>query len=247
METKAGEDASGLSLDDWLNSKFPPEIAERIRSLLKSRQIRDLDELNVMLSEIMLDYNRRPRHDRGGLSPEQVHHLIHADWDDSLSVFHINRDMPLEQIRPAPILHDARVFLIGIIDAGGNIKTTVKGNLPRWYIHKMIQDFSSLPEDSTWLIGYAKALNERDISPIHIVRILLELGGLIRKQKGRFHITRQGEKLIQEKHAGELYARLFQIHFYHFNLAYLDGAPPNQALQSTIPYSFYRIAQILVE
>jgi hypothetical protein len=84
-------------------------------------------------------------------------------------------------------------------------------------------------------------VNEGDVLPLHTLRILLDLSGLIRKRKGRFAVTRRGRDVLSEERAGELFALLFQTQFQQMNLAYLDRIEVEEEVQHGIAYSLYRL------
>jgi hypothetical protein len=104
--------------------------------------------------------------------------------------------------------------------------------------------------EMNWPTGYVdtlwacnKVLNEIDVDFLHALRIILELAGLVRLEKGKFRITAKGKKLLNEKKAGYLYSLLFKTHFLDFNLSYNDGMPENPGLQDTIAFSFLMLAR----
>jgi len=79
------------------------------------------------------------------------------------------------------------------------------------------------------------------VLPLHTLRILLDLSGLIRKRKGRFAVTRRGRDVLSEERAGELFALLFETQFQQMNLAYLDRIEVEEEVQNGIAYSLYRL------
>jgi hypothetical protein len=44
---------------------------------------------------------------------------------------------------------------------------------------------------------------------LHLVRVICQLGGLLRKAKMRFSVTRKGQAMLAEGRAGELYRQIF--------------------------------------
>jgi len=93
------------------------------------------------------------------------------------------------------------------------------------------------------LRSFRKAWNEEDVFLLHTLRVVLALAGFVRKVKGSFRITKKGERLTQERAAGELYATLFQAFFRKFNLAYLDRLPECLGVQQTIAYSLFMVSR----
>ncbi|MBN2329461.1 MAG: hypothetical protein JXR73_20135 [Candidatus Omnitrophica bacterium] len=245
LETYTDEDEAPQSFEDFLDAHFPQELADQIRSTVQSREFGSIEELNAVMSEVMTNHNRLPQDDMGGLSPEQVHHLLDFDWDDSRSAFHLNQAIPIEEILNTPIMHDIRAFLGGIIEEGGSIKTTSSGNLNRQFVQDMMEAFNPPSEFIAWTFQYKNTLNEDDAIHIHLVRVLAICAGLIRKHKSAFNITKKGKEYAHEAFAVWLYVHLFKTQFRKFDLAYLDGTPQNQPLQDAIAYSFYAIGKRL--
>ena len=245
LETYTDGDEAPQSFEDFLNSHFPQELSGRIQSTVQGREFGSIEELNATMSEIMVEHNRQPQDDMGGLSPEQIHYLIDFDWDNPNSALRLNQAIPKEEILSTPVVHDVRVFLAGIIEEGGGIKATSSGNLNRQFVQKMMEAFGPPPDIFAWTINDKTTLNEDDAIHVHLVRVLAICSGLIRKHKSSFKITKKGEEYAHEAFAVWFYVHLFKTQFQKFDLAYLDGTPQNQPLQDAIAYSFYAIGKRL--
>jgi hypothetical protein len=89
-----------------------------------------------------------------------------------------------------------------------------------------------------------KVLNEEDLFPLHVVRVLLELAGLVKRRAGRFSLTRRGEQLRPPQRAGALFAQLLRTHFREFNLAYLDRAGPAPGFQATVAFTLHQFGAV---
>ncbi|MEW6237057.1 MAG: hypothetical protein AB1656_16860 [Candidatus Omnitrophota bacterium] len=226
-----------------LSRIFPPETAKAIVDLLRSGQCKDEDEFKQRVGEIIDAQNRKPLPEAGGLSPHQVYLLIHADWDSPDGPIRFNDDLRLEDLQDAPIFQDARLLLSAIQEEGGNVKATSSGNLNRQFVSQMLERLDLPPEFLDDLHRYNKVINERDVFPLHIPRLLLTFSGILRKSKSIFNITHKGKKYLADDQAGKLYLKLFIAHFHKFNLAYRDRLAPNEPLQHTIAYSLWRIPQ----
>ena len=81
--------------------------------------------------------------------------------------------------------------------------------------------------------------------PVHWVRLLLELGGCIRRRQGAFRLTRKGRSLLDGPPA-QLFALLFETNFRRFDLAYRFGAEWPE-LQIQVPFTLYRIWSLPAE
>jgi hypothetical protein len=177
-----------------------------------------------------------------GLNPAQFGALI-TDELDGQGVIKFNRDLAFEELTGSSLLVNARIFLNEVSKSGG-IKATTQGNLPRKFVMQMV-------EAMVWPEGYVedlwqfnKVLNEIDVYPLHVIRVLLELAGLIHKVKGSFRVKAKYKQLIEDVSVGELYALLFQTHFQKFNLAYLDRVRGVPIFQHMIDYPLFVLLKL---
>jgi hypothetical protein len=223
------------------------EAADLVRRLLERNPDATLDDMNSALRAASAGYNARPQPELGGLAPEQVHGLLFGDpeWTDEGPV-RLDAAVPLAELEGSRTLHDARL-LLALLGERGEVKATPKGNLPRAAVSELYERMRRPPDfPDHWFEG-RKVINEEDVSPVHRMRILLEVAGLIKRRKGAFSLTRAGERLLDESRAGELFATLFRVHFRRLNLALLDGVGPVPGFQHTIAYSLYRFGRVGAE
>ncbi len=103
-------------------------------------------------------------------------------------------------------LANARQFLSMMGESG--IPTTAKGNLSRAFVLAMNERMRFSAYDG-------------DIWPLHVLRVVLTVGGVIRKYRGRFLVTKRGAKLAADERTGALQAHLVRTFFGTFNLSYL--------------------------
>ncbi len=231
------------SIDEFL-SHFPPEVAQRLKTVIQSGQTNNLDELNAAIAELMNEFNQQPQTDMGGLSPEQVANLIYCDWNDPNGTIRFNPGLTLKDLDQSKHLVNARTMLAAIEDET-KVKATSSNNLNRKFVNRMVEALSFKEGFVGDLHRYNKVINERDVQPLHIVRVLSELAGLLKRRKNEFSLTRKGKQYLKEEKAGELFLLLFKTHYLKFDLAYLDRSPENEVLQQTIAYSFYMVRKHL--
>jgi hypothetical protein len=90
-----------------------------------------------------------------------------------------------------------------------------------------------------------KAINETDVFPLHVARIVCQTGGLLRPRKGHLAASREAKRLLSDDKAGELYGTLFTALFRKIDLAYFDRtAFEAGGVQATLPYVLYRISRL---
>jgi len=205
------------------SEEFSVDPREAAEELLSSRDFASIDEFQ-------------------GLSPEHVATLMYSDWTVPEEGLYCRDDLSLEQVNQSEILHNARVFLGALRDEKG-AKTTAKGNLNRKFVVLMVESMRWPNGSVEDLWRYNKVLDEEDVTHLHVLRIISEIVGLVRKYKGRFVVTRKGESFLHKDKAGALYALLFRTYLRSFNLGYTDGYEAYPFVQETIAYSLYVLGQ----
>ncbi len=223
-----------------LSENLPPELDAEIRQVLAEKQFSNLEELNQAVATIIERHNHKTLQELGGLSPEQVSKLIYSDWNSPKSAIHLNPSLTFEDLKHVRLLTNTRLLLIKV---SAGIKATATGNLNRGFVEEML-DQMVLPEGyANEVRRYNKVINEKDLSPLHILRIFLELSGLLRKTKGIFRTTKKGTLHLSEEQSGSLYTLLFFTVFRKFNLAYFDRLPDLPGILQTIAYSLYQLSR----
>ncbi len=200
------------------------------------------DEFNELFLKSVEHQGRMPRSEMGGLSWDQLIKLFKSDWADGRGLMSFNKSLKLKDLQKAVTLHRARTLLGQVVQSNG-VKATVAGNLNRKFVGLMV-DCLSWPDDHVQnLHKMNKVINEQDVFPLHIVRIMLDLSGLLTLKKGRFSATKKGEYVLSEDKAGMLFHLLFETLFQRMNLAYLDRMASIPIFQDTIAYSLFMLSR----
>ena len=165
-------------------------------------------------------------------------------WDDDNFPLKFNKKLKLSELEKSVFLANATTFLKTLIESKNENTATATGNLNRKFV-KLIFDKLIIPEDhKESILKYNKVINEADVFPLHIVRIVCQSAGLIHKRKNKFLVSKKHHSLLADERAGELYALLFNSYFTKFNIGYVDGLPTLASIQHTIAYSIYRLGEI---
>ena len=220
-------------------SILPPEIQAAIDKAAKGGKFKSLEEANEVISGIVMEYNKKAQLETAGLSPEQVYRLLHSDWESNSSVLKLNNKLKHDDLAKVPIYHNARLFMEQAAIAP--IKATAAGNLNRAFVNLMMSNMIIDADYKDMVLRVNKVFNEEDVQPLHKLRVILSVSGIIRKRKGKFILSKKGKELLSDDAAGLLFAHIFKTFFRKFNLAYLDWLPPDPCLQDTIAYGFYVI------
>ena len=179
----------------------------------------------------------------GDLSPEQAFFLNHSGWWAEPFPMRLASDLPFERVNESVFLRNARTLLQAADEAKG-APATAKGNLSRAFVARMLDVFELPPGELDAIRRYNKVVNEHDVWELHLARVICQGGGLLRKAKKRFAVTRKAKGMLGEDRAGALYGHLFEATFRKFNLSYLSRLPDAPGVQATAPYALYRIGRL---
>jgi hypothetical protein len=169
--------------------------------------------------------------------------LLAAEWDDPAGPLRLNDKLSLPELAHAPFFLNARC-LLRVLDAAGGTTATAVGNLNRAFVHRMA-DLLVLPEVHRDSIRYySKALNEQELHPLHIARVVCECGRLIAKRNKRFTVSRRGRELLPDDQAGALYCQFFLAYFRQFNLGYDFYLRDVPGIQQTMAVILWRLAEV---
>ncbi|HEX9727916.1 MAG TPA: hypothetical protein VGA37_05385 [Gemmatimonadales bacterium] len=222
-----------------MGTNLPPGI-QAIYAELAGRRFESLDEANAFLRRRMDEYNATPQAELGGFSPVQLHGLFGGDWKTHGAPR--LEAQPAEALAGAAFVHNGQLLLRAASVKAG-LKATATGNLARAVVSDMVDRMTwpQLTREDFW--HRSKVLNETDVWPLHIVRLVLGLAKLLRRRKGAFHASQLGRRLALDPAAGLLHADLFRTFFRQLNLAYLapGGLDEGEPFQGRAALVFLRL------
>jgi len=222
-----------------MNEHRPPEL-ERIFVQMRRQHFGTMAEAQAWLDRRMHEYNAAPQAGLAGLSPVQVAGLLSGDWATT-GALRADPGIPAAELAGVPFLETARLLLLAARDEGP-LPATATGNLSRRSVAALVDRMPPSAELGFALERPAVVLNEQDLYPLHVPRVVLGLAGLLIRRKG-FRITRRGRELLDEARTGELFAELFRTHFRAFNLAYLSRGPEQPGIQRTAAVSIFLVGR----
>lgn len=187
------------------DGRFSPlALGETLAEAIEHRGFESRAEANSFVEQMMEDYNHRPQDDLAGLSPLQVRGLLDAAWEDGHGPLRLDASLPPQEVAGTPLLHNTRL-LVKQCEAEGGARVTSVGNLNRKTVAVLLPqlDFRGDRLTESELRGRS-VVNEQDVWPLHLARIIAGLAGLIRKYKGSFVPTKRGRQLMREDQLPEL-------------------------------------------
>ena len=223
--------------DDRQVSGHPPsearEALNELGQMIEGQSFASLEELQAFTDRFMRQRNQAPMDDFHGLSPDQMHRILHFPFDSPNLVTYA----PVVAGDPkAPILTLFGLLAEAIGEQG--LKATATGNLPR----KVCREAASAywGEEAIRVNGrFAHINREEDFSLLHVTRLVAGLAGLIRKSRGRFILGRECRTLLADHGLAGIYSRLLRSYVRDFNWAYRDGFPDLGFIQRSFLFTLY--------
>ncbi|WP_116105943.1 hypothetical protein [Lewinella sp. IMCC34191] len=176
--------------------------------------------------------NDKPSDHLAGLSPRQVHQLVHR-FAEPGSVVRINPQADVSRNR-LPLVWLVRNLLDRLAEK--EIPLTQKGNLPGQLVKSWYAD-GLLPDDAIEN-GITKLTGEDDYAPAQVAKHLPLLLGWTKKRHNKLSLTVRGNKA--RKLADHLFFEdIFCCHLRKFNLGWSDGYNESHTLQQSFGFLAY--------
>ena len=195
-----------------------------------------IEDLQKQIDKMMQEQNNRAIPDFEGYSPAEMQSILYDTFGDRNPIqLTILSDSEYKTI---PILNQIK-FLADLIIDSKDLKLTNKGFLPTKIVSKLYEQRFLTDEliDS----GISKLYKEADSITIRLTRILLELGGIIKKRNNKLSITKAGEKILADN--SKLLRQIFSVFGSKFNWAYFDGYGENNIGQMGFGFSMILLSK----
>jgi len=204
-----------------------------LRQAMEGMQLGSLTEVETFVGRHMQQQNQTPLDEFHGLSPEQMHGMLHFPF---ASPELVRLPEALTTSPTAPIMTLFGMLLEAIGDTG--LKPTAKGNLPQKFCREAALAYwgEEVYRENTRFGGINR---EEDFLDLHVTRLVAGLAGLIRKYKGRFILSSNCRALLAGKGLAGLYPQLFRAYVEQFNWSYRDRYPELRFIQSAFLFTLY--------
>ena len=208
-------------------------VNDELKDLLAGQEFDSIDDVQALADQFMQQKNQLPQDDFQGLSPEQVHRMLHFPFD---TPEFFTFPETLSSAPEAPILHLVQEITAAIDEKG--LKATAKGNLPLKLCKLAKVDYQKFKPEGDYL--YRRNISsEEDFDDLHTARIILELSGLLRKTKGRFFLTKKYQQMIKKSGLTGLYPLLLKTYCRKFNWGFRDGYEEIPFIQHSFLFTMY--------
>ncbi len=222
-----------IAVREWCGEWFDPDFV-------------DLDQINADLAERDDWFPEDPEHgapppsDFQGLSPAQVHELLQNPFNCP-SVFNplFNAESVNERLDTAPIIRMARVLVDAMKDKG--IRLTGKGNLPLKHVKAMVEAGGESTVGP--MARYSPIRSEEHVLAVMLTRVLLDIAGYTKKQKGVLSLKKTAETKLEKKGWLMVYRDLLSTALTKLSWASMDHYDGLDEVQYTAPFCFWLLSE----
>jgi len=204
-------------------------LIQDIQAGLEGKNLHNREEFEKITNLVTYKKNQAINDDFLGFSPSDMHNLLYYPFEsEDVVIFNRPKKAECNFLFLYQKLSD---YLVG-----QGAKATTKGNLPL----KICKDIYAQYNNPFQFLDM-NIRTETDFGDLHVVRLIAEIAGLIKKQKGVFTLTKKGIKLQSENAAGELFHTLFKTFVGKFNWGYSDGYPECRIIQMSALFQLYAL------
>jgi len=176
-----------------------------------------LSKLEDRIKKNIRESNLKGRPEFEGYSPFEMELILYNLFGENSPV-QIN-PLPEQDYLQIPLFNLIK-YLANLIRSEGEVKLTARGYLPPRVVKELYQQgfiFERAIE-----MGITKLTTENDSLTVQLTRILLEMGGIIKKRNNKLSLTKQGRGMLQ-KDNHDLFPHLFETACKKFSWAYFDA------------------------
>ncbi len=208
------------------------DLQEDVHNLIGGRNFDSMEELQAVIDQYNQQKNSAPVEEFHGLTPEQMHRFLHMPFETpELVTFPFVLQTEPES-KAAFILN----MLVKEIGEDG-IKLTAKGNLGQKFCQEAKKNyFNQYPEP---MMSRLSVRTETNFEPLHTIRLTAQLGGLVRKYKGKLLLTKKCQKALENNGLRELYPLLVHSYIRKFNWGYRDAYDELSFIQQSFLFTMY--------
>jgi len=166
--------------------------------------------------------------------------LLQADWESTTGPMRFSASLTLSDLTGAAFLHNTRVLMAGLAAEQGT-PATATGNLTRAFVGKLFDRLALSARSRESIRTVCKVVNELDLRPLHLARVVAECAGLLARRNKRFQLTKAGRELLPDEQVGALYRRLFVAYFRRFDLRYNSHLRDVPLIQQSFAVILWRL------
>ncbi len=175
-------------------------------------------DLNEELQAHFLLYNNSPLEDFCGLSPVQMQRLLHHTYsaDSPVRIRQQLSSDTMDQVGLFRVVEN----LLQVVNREKEVKLTATGALPPRIVKELYG--KGFLKDYAIEKGVTKLMKEADCTFIIASRLLLEIGGVLKKRKNILSLTKKGNQFLEITNRLEFFMHFIQTYTQRFRWAFFD-------------------------
>lgn len=196
-------------------------------------------EARAFFDREMNAMNRMPQDDFLGLTPAMMRVVLNGSFRENASLVAFNEEVSSGLLEETPTMRQCRYLFQAIDEEEKGLKATQAGNLPRKTARDFYERFVK-PYDA---YGF-NPLGEGEVPDLERLRLYMAGSKLLKKQAGRFSLTRKGKSFAAEGKSFELFTGLFEYIAGTYNWLYPTRFPEEFGfLQRSLVFCLYLLKQ----
>ncbi|NTW58741.1 MAG: SEC-C domain-containing protein [Nitrospirae bacterium] len=212
-------------------------FSRSVLEILENRKFESHAEAQACIDKLTRERNSSPLEDFSGISPVQMYRFFHYPFD---SPGLIDYNLEIKRFPDAAFFKLFSHLMQGVVNE--DLKATALGNLPQKFVLAAALHYFGEAEHAK-MRRYMSFRTETDVMALHVVRLIAEAAGFIRKYKKRFQATKAGQRIVQQGLDGPAFFALFQAYTRKFNWAYADRYPDIPTIQQSFLFSLYLLSK----
>lgn len=209
------------------------QVFDEMRSVMEGQHFESLEEAQALASDFMEEKNRQPQPEFLGLSPEQMHRLLHQPLVDTDDIVALNAEVSRKYYMAAPVVIETAYFLKRLNELQP-LKATARGNLPLAFARELHDNFPEDPDMHDFKIS-----SEEDDLKLMALRRMLAMCGWIKKRHNKFSLTRKGQRTVNTGFEPDDFLHLIQSYMFKYNWGFRDRYPSLGIIQQAVFFSCY--------
>ncbi|MCC5880788.1 MAG: SEC-C domain-containing protein [Idiomarina sp.] len=221
-------------------SQQSSELRDAIEQTLTMNPNLSIDDLNAVVAQRAEEMNNRPNADFCGLTPSQMQNWLYAPFNELQK---ISIQIPSD-LSASPVMRYLELIVDTILEQGGTMKATPKGNLPAKLVKaasELLPEFAVAEFNKTVSISEFAGSNEDKFNALHYTRILAELADIIYIERGKFYISKWAQEQYQAQGMTAFFPVLLEMATTRYNWGYLDGWEDDIPLREFWVFMLWRL------
>jgi|GEM_PF-5349813 len=211
------------------------DTIEQLQTIMEQQNFGSIEEMHSFMAQHVETQNSRPPPDFNGLSPSQVHDMLHEPLANQ-SLLGWQKNIDEQALIETPMMQIC-LPLIELLN-NGPLKATAKGNLPAKAVQHVFAQCREQLIEQGLIYGFQVVKKEDDFVKLNVIRLLLKDLGIIKFQKNHYSITKKGQGLS----IIALYQTLFEYYIETYNWGYEDRMADSQFIARSTFFSLRQLA-----